>query len=61
MQKWNRTISDIRGTVMELEENDAKKERDKENRVSKEEEIILLLGVQLCFRCFLIDGFSGKW
>jgi len=44
---------------MELEENDAKKERDKENRVSKEE-IILLLGVQL-FRRFPIDGFSGKW
>jgi len=21
----------------------------------------LILGVQLCFRRFLIDGFSGKW
>ena len=23
--------------------------------------LYILLGVQFCFRCFPIDGFSGKW
>ena len=47
--------------VIDAEENDDNKALIYVNGHEKREWLANILGVQLCFRRFPIDGFSGKW